>query len=120
MSEIHELNCGAGGDSPPVGQYDPIEFVGLEQVPAKGEMGEGIRWRFKVLEGEHAGKIVGRIGPMRPTPKNASGKILAGMLGRAIGDEKVNIKDLIGKRFVGVVALSDNDKPRLELVWPKK
>jgi hypothetical protein len=117
-NDVYELECGVGGgDSVPVGQHK-AEFLGLERVPATDKMREGVRWKFRILEGEHAGKITGRIGPIRPTPKNASDKILGGMLGRQVADEKVSIKDLIGRKFSIIVALGDTGKPRVEMVFP--
>src|SRR5262245_31374484 len=115
-NELCELECGVGGgDNVPPGQYK-AEFVGLEVVPATEKMREGIRWKFRVLQGDYAGKTTGRIGPMKPTPKNASGKVLGGMIGRQVGDEKVSVKELVGKSFSVIVALGDSGKPRVEMV----
>ena len=51
MSEVFELEWGHGtSESPPPGQYDPCDFLGVELVPASEkdgkEMGEAVRIRF--------------------------------------------------------------------------
>ena len=110
--QIQEVEWGSG-DGVPDGDY-PAEFVRLEEAPEHKDFGPGFRWIFRILGGEYAGRQVGRIGPAKPTPKNASGAMLRGLTGKegATG-EKTAIKDLIGKR-VKIVVL----KGRVKFVFP--
>jgi hypothetical protein len=110
---ILELECGTGeGPAVPDGDYG-AEFVRLDRHEGKPEYGPGVRWVFRISGGQYDGVEVGRIGPVRPTPKNASGVILGGMLGRDVGKENVSIKPLIGRKYKVIV-----HKGRVELVLP--
>lgn len=125
MSELMELEWGhGGGESPPQGQYDPCEFLGIELVPPAEkdgkEMGEAVRFRFKVLEGEHMGKVAPAIGPIRPTEKNRTGRLLKSMGVDGAPGAKTSIKDLIGRKFSIVVGLSQGGKPVVEYAFPSK
>ncbi len=92
-----------GSPGLPVGTYN-AEFVGTEDQPANVDagFGPGVRWKFKVLTGPQTGKICSRITGTMPTPKNACGRILAGLLGRALVDGE----DIDLGRFVGVKVLA--------------
>jgi hypothetical protein len=123
--QVFELEWGQpGGDPVPVGQHVG-EFLGLEPVPATERDGKrleaAIRFRFRVCEGDHADKVAAATGPVRPTEKNRSGRLLSSM-GVAVGKpgQTTSIKDLIGRKFNIIVGLSQGGKPIVEFAFPKK
>ena len=64
----------------PEGVYT-AQFVGCVEKDHP-EYGAGVAWDFRIAEGPHKGKAVGRVTSLVPTDKNACGKILSGLLGR--------------------------------------
>jgi hypothetical protein len=125
MTEVMELEWGhGGGESPPVGQYQNCDFLGVELVPASEKDGkameEGVRFRFRVTEGDHKDKVATAIGPVKPTEKNRTGRLLKSMGVTAQAGTKTSIKDLIGRKFNLVVGLSQGGKPVVEYAFPVK
>lgn len=125
MSEVLELEWGhGGGESPPPGQYNHCPFGGLELVPASEKDGKtmeaGVRFRFRVTEGEHKDKVATAIGPVKPTEKNRTGRLLKSMGVIGQPGAKTSIKDLIGRKFNIVVGLSQGGKPVVEYAFPVK
>ena len=95
------------GSGPPVGIYK-AEFLGVKKSD-HDEYGAGARFDFKVIAGEHTGKIASRTTKPTPSAKNVCGKLMSGILGRAMAPgEKVNLAPLIGKTFTVVVGLAQN------------
>lgn len=112
------LTVSAGGV--PVGNYAGA-FSGLEPVPENKEKGygAGLRWKWTIDGGPHAGQVVSRVTSPAPSPKNAAGKILAGLLGRAIKEGEVIDPDtLIGRKFMIVVAAGQGGGTRVEAIVP--
>src|SRR5687768_9454101 len=102
------LKVGSGGA--PVGNYAG-PFVGVEPTPpnaAKG-YGPGLRWKWKIDAGPHAGTTVGRVTTNEPSPKNSAGQILSGLLGRPLKEgEELDPDQFVGRRYAIVVGPAQN------------
>ncbi|MGO9109106.1 MAG: hypothetical protein ACLP9L_07735 [Thermoguttaceae bacterium] len=96
------LKVSAGGV--PAGSY-LAPFMGVETTT--NEYGDGLRWWFEIPSGPHAGSKVGRITSPKPTPKNACGKMLAGITGRSLtAGLEIDLAAYVGKPFLIIVAES--------------
>lgn len=104
------------GSGPPAGIYK-AEFLGVVKTTHE-QYGDGARFDFKVIGGEHAGKIASRTCKPTPSPKNVTGKLMAALLGGAMKPgEKVSLAGCIGKTFTIVVGLAANgETTRVESV----
>jgi hypothetical protein len=112
------LTVSAG--SVPVGSYTG-KFAGIEEVPANPEKkyGTGLRWKFVIDAGPHDGQVVSRITGTTPSVKNSCGKLLSGLLGRALKEgEQIDPDVFLGKRFMLVVAAGQEGGTRVEAVIP--
>jgi hypothetical protein len=112
------LTVGSGGV--PVGNY-VATFAGYENQPENKEKGYGmgLRWKFAIADGPQAGQITSRITSPTPTTKNTCGKMLVGLLGRALRDgEQIDPDAFIGKKYMIVVAAGQNGGTRVEAVVP--
>ncbi len=107
MSETMMEFCVADSSGPPPGVYRAV-FQGVTRTEHP-EYGAGARFDFKVVGGEHDGRTASRTGKPTPSAKNATGRLMAGLLGRAIQPgEKVSLAPLVGKTFTIVVAAAPN------------
>jgi hypothetical protein len=97
----------ADGAGPPAGIYKAA-FVGVSKTHHE-EYGAGARFDFKIVGGEHDGRIASRTCKPQPTAQNATGKLMQGLLGSAAKPgEKVNLATCIGKTYTIVVGLAKN------------
>jgi hypothetical protein len=106
--------------SVPAGSYTGT-FAGVEAQPEDKERGyaPGVRWKFTINSGPYAGQSVSRITGATPSPKNGCGKILAGLVGRALKEgEQIDPDEFIGKAYMLVVAASQGGGTRVEAVVP--
>jgi hypothetical protein len=74
-----------------------------EREPKPGtDYGVGLEWKFRITqEGEFKGRVVSRTTSLKPTPKNACGRMLAGLTGNAAAvGNRVVIANYIGKEYV--------------------
>ena len=55
-------------------------FNGCEKT-THAEYGDGLRFEFEVIEGEHLGMRACRYTSADPTPRNAAGRMMADLLG---------------------------------------
>ena len=96
-------------DSVGEGNYN-ADYIGNEEIASKyGEEGKAIAWRFKIVDGVNAGKVVSLVSGTKPTAKNKCGKTLIALLGKTPANgESVNIKDCVGKRYLVVVVKNEN------------
>jgi len=108
----------ADNAGPPPGIYRAI-FQGVEQTEHP-EYGAGARFDFKVVGGEHDGKITSRTCKPQPSPKNATGRLLSGLLGGQMQPgQTVSLAACIGKPFTVVVGLAPSgNATRVESVMP--
>jgi hypothetical protein len=94
------------------------EFLGVE--PFENEHGPGVKWRWKVTEGQHAGGIATRITGLKPTPKNSCGKMLVALLGRTPTEgERIDPASYVGKRYLIVVEATQSGGTRVCTVAPQ-
>lgn len=110
------LTVGSGGI--PVGSYSAT-FAGVESQPANTEKGyaAGLKWRWTVESGPCAGQVATRITSAAPSPRNACGKILSGLLGRAlIEGESIDPATCMGKKYMLMVAAGQTGGTRVEAV----
>jgi hypothetical protein len=104
----------------PIGNY-VARFSGVEAQPENKEKGygAGLRWKFTIESGPQAGQVASRVTGPVPSPKNSCGKMLAGLLGRAIQEkEQIDPDQFVGKRYMIVVAASQGGATRVEAVVP--
>jgi hypothetical protein len=79
--------------------------------------GPGVRWVFIIAEGEFAGRKVARITGDTPSPRNAAGKLLGGMVGRPLqAEEVVDIDSLLHRRYIALVAETETGSSRVEAI----
>jgi hypothetical protein len=106
------LKVSAGGV--PAGSY-LAKFTGVE--PTNNDYGDGLRWQFEVLNGEHKGLGTSRTTGNRPTLKNSAGKMLAGLAGSTLtpGVEFEPGK-FVGHTYLIVVANTESGSTRVESV----
>jgi hypothetical protein len=108
------LTVSSGGV--PVGSYTGT-FAGIEKAPPFKDYAEGIRWKFTIDAGPYSGQMTSRVTGLTPSPKNGAGKMLAGLVGRAIREgEQIDPDTYIGKRFMLVVAAGKEGGTRVEAI----
>lgn len=107
-----KLTVSAGGV--PVGSYLG-RFVGVEATT--NDYGDGLTWRWEIIGGPHAGHKVSRITTTTPTTKNACGKILSGLIGRALtAGEQFDVASCVGKTYLLCVTEGERGGTRVESV----
>jgi hypothetical protein len=117
---------GAAGLSAPPGIY-PGKFVGAEPcvfAPAFGKTTSdpGIQWCFTttaVVNGVPVGTTISHKTGIKPTLKNACGKMFTSLAGSPISERAPlpNPNDFVGKPYSLIVQASEKG-PRLEMVMP--
>jgi hypothetical protein len=104
----------------PPGNYTGT-FAGFEAQPANKEKGypAGIRWRFVIDAGPLAGQSVSRITTSSPTPRNACGKVLSGLIGHDLQQgEQIDPGIYLGNRYLLEVAPGKEGGTRVESIVP--
>lgn len=89
----------------PPGTY-PAVFAGVKPTTHK-EYGSGVRWDFRITDGEHAGAIVGRTTKDVASKKNSCGKFFEMVSGLAFKAAIQNDTD----EFVGNVGTIVVERP---------
>jgi hypothetical protein len=109
---------GSGGV--PIGTYTAT-FQGIEAQPEDKDRGygPGTRWKFQIEAGPHRGQTASRITRTTPSPRNTCGKMLSGLLGRALQEgEEIDLDQCIGQRYMIVVGAGPMGGARVEAVAP--
>lgn len=104
----------------PIGNYTAT-FQGIEAQPENKEKGypPGLRWKFTVAAGPQAGQTASRVTGATPSPKNSCGKMLSGLIGRALKEgEQIDPDQYIGRKFMIVVAAGQGGGTRVEAIVP--
>jgi len=97
----------ADSSGPPAGIYKAV-FQGVVKTE-HAEYGAGARFDFRIVGGEHDGRITSRTCKPQPSSKNATGRLMAGLLGGQMKPgEKVSLASCVGKTFTVVVGLAQN------------
>jgi hypothetical protein len=106
----------AQGSGPPAGIYR-AEFLGVVKTTHE-QYGDGARFDWRIVGGEHDGKTASRTCKPTPSPKNVTGKLMAGLLGGAMKPgEKVSLAACVGKTYTIVVGTAANgETTRVESV----
>jgi hypothetical protein len=119
MSDVvmNDFEFGNGG-GPPAGIY-VATFEGIKSTNHE-QWGPGAQFSMKVAAGQHTGAVSSRTGKPQPTGKNITGKLILGLLGRAIAPgEKVNLSACVGKKYrIVVEATKDGESTRLGAILP--
>jgi hypothetical protein len=71
----------------PAGAYEG-EFIGVEKAPENpaNDFGPGLKWSWRITKGDHMGLVAMRTTGTSPTSKNACGKIIDAIAGKAIAE----------------------------------
>lgn len=103
----------------PKGNYI-AKFVGVEPFQAKDQQyGPGLKWKWQIDQGQHAGQVASRVTGDSPSPKNSCGAILSGLVGKALqADEEIEPDQCVGRSYLIIVAESKNGGTRVESVSP--
>jgi hypothetical protein len=97
----------ADSSGPPAGIYKAT-FQGVTKTHHE-EYGDGARFDWKIVGGEHDGRIASRTCKPQPTAKNATGRLMAGLVGGATKPgEKVSLATFVGKTYTIVVGVASN------------
>lgn len=100
----------AGGSSVPVGMYRGT-FSGVEVQPPHPELGKGVRFKFKVVGGDHDGEEATVIcGIDKPaSPKNRLGRVLGGLAGSPVQPgQTITVDSFVGKTYLLQVEQAPN------------
>jgi hypothetical protein len=104
----------------PIGNY-AAAFAGVETTQANAEkgFGPGIRFKFTIEAGLYAGQTASRVTGSAASIKNALGKMLSGLIGRALKEgEQIDPDQYIGRKYLIVVAAGQNGGTRVEAIVP--
>lgn len=110
-----------GSGAIPAGNY-ALSFMGCEVQPENKEKGYAVGTRFKFtidspgpVFGQTASRVTGNV----PNPQNACGRMLAGLIGHALKErEQIDPDAYIGKKYIGIVAISKGGGTRVETIVP--
>lgn len=107
---MRKLTVKEGGVPP--GEY-VARFTGIEDTNHI-EYGAGLWFKFEICTGTYEGSKVSRITNATPTLGNSAGKMLSGLLGRALTkDEELEIDSLIGKDYMVTVEATSKGGTRV-------
>ncbi|QJW92560.1 hypothetical protein FTUN_0056 [Frigoriglobus tundricola] len=89
----------------PEGSY-LAKFTKVE--PTTNGFGPGLKWAWEITSGANTGQSVICTTSNSPSPKNRCGKILSGMLGKALNTgEEFDTSTLVGQNFLVIVRKSE-------------
>ena len=110
-----EVKAGGG---PPAGFYKAT-FQTVEATDHK-EYGSGLKFVFKVIEGDQKGEVATRITSDSPTPKNAAGRMISGISGETLTPGKsVDLAPFVGREYLlQVEETANNTGTRIATVMP--
>ncbi len=117
MSLTFEIKAGAGV---PAGFYK-ARFKEVEQTE-HDEYGAGLKFVFEVVDGEQKGGAATRITSPSPTPKNAAGRMIAGITGTSlVPGAKIDLAPFVGKLYlVQVENVASGNGTRISTVMPSE
>ncbi len=107
------------GGGPPPGFYR-TKFVNVETTEHE-EYGAGFKFIFEVVDPpDHAGEQATRITSSQPTPKNAAGRMIAGISGQPLTPgARVDLGPFVGKEYLTQVeATANGNGSRIATVMP--
>lgn len=96
MTMQFEVKAGGGV---PAGIYK-ASFLTVEETQHE-EYGNGSKFVFEVVEGDHKGEQATRITNSEPTPKNAAGRMIAGITGEPLTPgSKIDLAPFVGRQYL--------------------
>jgi hypothetical protein len=117
MSLTFEVSAGAGV---PAGFYKAV-FENVEQT-THDEYGDGLKFVWKVIDGPQTGGLATRITSPKLSPKNAAGRMIAGISGKSlVPGEKIDLTPFVGRTcLLQVEAVANGNGSRVSSVIPEK
>lgn len=90
----------SSGNGVPDGAYH-AEFVDVVTYEdPNGKYPAGVRWYWRITQGDQQGKEVSRITGRSPSPKNACGAIIASLLGATPKEgEALKVGACVGRKY---------------------
>lgn len=89
-------------------------FNGAENT-THAEYGDGLKFEFEVIDGEHKGMRACRYTSADPTPRNAAGRLMADLYGaKPTNGLAVDLDQCIGKQYMIVVREGEGGRTRVE------
>ena len=117
MSSGLEFEVTVGGGCVPAGFYR-AKFVGVESTEHE-EYGPGLKFVWEVGGSEHAGEQATRITSDKVTPKNAAGRMIAGLTGQTLKPRaKIDLAPCVGREYLLQVEETPNASTRVSTVMP--
>jgi hypothetical protein len=117
MNTDLQFEVSMGGGCVPAGFYRG-KFSGIEPTEHE-EYGAGLKFTWTVVGGDHNGEQATRITSDKPTPKNAAGRMLAGLTGLTLKPgTKVDLGPCVGKEFLLQVEETQQGSTRVSTVMP--
>jgi hypothetical protein len=85
----------------PVGNYLAEFLVAEERKPLAGSnFGPGLEFKFKIVEGPYAGRIISRTTALKPTLKNSCGRMLTQLAGGSVSaGTELDDRGFVGRRY---------------------
>lgn len=108
------INVTSGGVPPGEGYL--LKLTGINSV--NNQYGNGLRFEFQCISGEHSSKKVSRTIGSTIKPDNANGKFLAGVLGKPLSTGQLDLEANIGKTFIGKVVVAEKGTKVESVVLP--
>lgn len=101
----------------PPGQYIAI-FKDVQKTHHQ-QWGDGVMFLFEIASGEYKGQTVARIGKPSATNQNATGKMIAGILGSYSPGQMANLRPYVGRPYNVLVEPTQGGqgKTRIGQVW---
>jgi hypothetical protein len=118
MSDLtFEISAGVGV---PAGFYKAV-FKTVEKTVHE-EYGDGLKFIFEVVDGDQRGGLATRITNPKPSPKNAAGRMIAGVSGKSLSPgETIDLAPFIGKTYLlQVESVANGNGTRIGSVIPEK
>lgn len=103
---------------PPAGFYR-TRFITVEPTQHE-EFGAGLKFVFEVTEGELKGQQASRITSSSPTPKNAAGRIVSGIIGEPlVAGQRIDLAPFVGREYLTQVeTVPGGTSTRIATVMP--
>jgi hypothetical protein len=105
----------SGGPPPGIyrGTFQTVENTEHE------EFGAGLKFDFLIADGDHKGEHATRITGAEPTPKNAAGRLLAGITGQTlVPNTSVDLAPFVGREYLLQVEETKTGSTRIATAMP--
>jgi hypothetical protein len=90
------------------------KFVGAEPT-THAEYGDGLKFCWEIIDGEHKGVQAFRYTSAKPTTRNAAGRIMADLAGRKPENGlSIDLDQCVGQEYMIVVREGEGGRTRVE------